>query len=69
VTAPTPAEARPPHTGWFVEIRLNNGHWAAWSPTHDEAEARARLAQARERSPGREYRLVRETTTYTVEET
>lgn len=69
MSAPSPAgEAHPSCTGWIVEVR-EAGRWMFVSSGYtDKAEARARLAQRRERFPRWEHRLVRKTTTYTVEE-
>ena len=60
-------EARPPTTGWRTETPLR-GEWRHTGATYDDhAWASERYRDAIEADPDREFRLVRATTTYTVE--
>lgn len=58
----------PSHNSWLVELLMPQGHWHVAYPTHDRTKADARLALSRAESPDRQWRLVEETTTYTVVE-
>ncbi|RSS32278.1 hypothetical protein [Streptomyces sp. WAC08241] len=64
----TGTEARPAETRWHV-ARKDGNNWIGWGFTHsNHHDALQTLAQRRERHPDTEFRLVRETTTWTVEE-
>ncbi|MFE4818568.1 hypothetical protein ACFRFU_19475 [Streptomyces sp. NPDC056704] len=61
------AEAHPPSHAWKVESP-RRGQWAHWFGPYDDHDwVRERYQDAVEVAPGREFRIVRETTTYTVE--
>lgn len=60
-------EAHPPTHAWKVESPRRD-NWASWGATHDERKwAAESLASVVEVAPQRPFRLVRATTTYTVE--
>lgn len=61
-------EAHPPRHSWLVEWSADGDDWAVAYPTHDHSKALDRLARGRRETPDWQWRLVRETTTYTVEE-
>lgn len=63
-------EAHPPRTVWRIEWwRKATGKWIHDSPSSDsQAGIGERLARTREYNPDGRYRLVRETTTWTVED-
>ncbi|MFC8278472.1 hypothetical protein ACFUJR_39395 [Streptomyces sp. NPDC057271] len=66
-----PAEAHPTDVTYAIEKR-GDTDWLMASSHYDEADrekALSRLARRREQYPDTEFRLVRETTTWTVEET
>ncbi|MCA1222443.1 hypothetical protein [Streptomyces sp. 8L] len=62
---------RPNSTEWVVESRWNDGQWHRWSGLYDTAEeARERfVSEVNEQPPTTKhaFRLIRATTTYTVE--
>lgn len=60
-------EVHPPYDSWLVEWRAEGGDWAVAYPTHDHSKALDRLARGQRDTPEWQWRLVRETTTYTVE--
>lgn len=60
-------EAHPKREAWRVEFRQGDV-WMALRPTDDRQHAIETLACRQERHPDREFRMVRVTTTYTVEE-
>ncbi len=60
--------AHPPHDGWLVEWRAEGGDWAVAYPTHDRGKALDRMVRGRQEAPEWQWRLVRETTSYAVEE-
>lgn len=63
----TPEEAHPPTHTWKVESPRRD-KWASWGATYDERDwASERYESAIEHASGRAFRLVRATTTYTVE--
>jgi hypothetical protein len=63
----TQAEAHPPTVTWEIESP-RRGTWASWGTTYDEHDwARERFEDAIGHVPARQFRLVRATTTYTVE--
>jgi hypothetical protein len=63
----TKPEAHPPTTIWKVESPRRD-NWASWGATYDEHDwARERYESAISTAPARPFRLVRATTTYTVE--
>jgi hypothetical protein len=63
-----PAEARPPQHRWRV-LRKDGSDWTRWGFTYsDPQHAAYALVQRRERHPEDECHIVRETTTWTVEE-
>jgi hypothetical protein len=64
----TPDAPHPPHDSWLVEWRADGGDWNVAYPTHDHAKALDRLARGRQDAPDWQWRIVRETTTYTVEQ-
>ncbi|MFJ5967920.1 hypothetical protein [Streptomyces sp. NPDC093060] len=60
-------EAHPPEHAWKVESPRRD-QWASWGTTYDEREwALERYESAMEHGSTRPFRLVRATTTYTVE--
>jgi hypothetical protein len=60
-------EAHPPTTTWKVESPRRD-NWASWGATYDDPDwARERYESATSTAPARPFRLVRATTTYTVE--
>ena len=60
-------EAHPPTHTWTVESPRRDT-WASWGATYEEREwAQERCESAIENAPQRPFRLVRATTTYTVE--
>lgn len=59
-------EAHPPYDSWLVELQTNDGHWAVAYPAHDYDKARDRLTRQRTEHPDQQWRLVRETDTFTV---
>lgn len=60
-------EAHPPTHAWKVESPRRD-NWASWGTTYDERDwALERYESALEHASTRPFRLVRETTTYTVE--
>lgn len=60
-------EAHPPSHSWKVESPRRD-NWASWGTTYDERNwALERYESALEHASTRPFRLVRETTTYTVE--
>lgn len=62
-----PADAHPPQTGWRVEV-WDDGEWMPASVTSRTREAaRNRLTVRRGANPDDRFRIVRETTTWTVE--
>lgn len=65
----TQGEAHPPTSTWKVESpRRDSDTWASWGATYDERDwARERYESAIGNAPARPFRLVRATTTYTVE--
>lgn len=65
---PAEAEARRPRTRWHVELREHDGWVPATTPLHDRDRVAEALAQRRDRNADREFRMVRATTNYTVEE-
>jgi hypothetical protein len=69
VAAETPntTEAHPPTSTWKVESPRRE-QWASWGATYDDREwAQERYESAIENASARPFRLVRATTTYTVE--
>jgi hypothetical protein len=62
------AAARRPRVRWLVEVREPDCWFPITSPSADRERVVEALAQRRERNPGREFRMVRATTNYTVEE-
>jgi hypothetical protein len=64
----TPDAPHPPHDSWLVEWRADGGDWNVAYPTHDHTKALDRLARGRQDAPDWQWRIVRETTTYTVEQ-
>jgi hypothetical protein len=63
----TQADAHPPTVTWEIESP-RCGTWASWGTTYDEHDwARQRFEDAIDHVPARRFRLVRATTTYTVE--
>ncbi|MFF5784213.1 hypothetical protein ACFY8P_04490 [Streptomyces sp. NPDC012693] len=61
-------EARPPENRWHV-VRKDGNDWIGWASAYSDPEYAAdALAQRRECRPDDEFRLVRETTTWTVED-
>ncbi|MET9728465.1 hypothetical protein [Streptomyces zaomyceticus] len=61
-------EARPPQDRWHV-VRKDGNDWIGWASAYSDPEYAAdALAQRRECRPDDEFRLVRETTTWTVED-
>ncbi|WP_086780034.1 hypothetical protein [Streptomyces griseus] len=69
VQPPTTTEAHPPNSSWLVEWREEGGDWVVAYPTHDRSKALNRLSRGREEARDWQWRLVRETRTYTVEPT
>jgi hypothetical protein len=66
-TPPAETEAHPPTTTWKVESPRRD-QWASWGATYDERDwAQERYESATANAPARPFRLVRATTTYTVE--
>jgi hypothetical protein len=66
-TPPAETEAHPPTTTWKVESPRRS-NWASWGATYDERDwAQERYESATANAPARPFRLVRATTTYTVE--
>jgi hypothetical protein len=62
-----PAEAHSPTSTWTVESPRRD-NWASWGATYDDRDwAQERYESAVETAPARPFRLVRATTTYTVE--
>ncbi|MFE6362937.1 hypothetical protein ACFVP3_23425 [Streptomyces sp. NPDC057806] len=61
-------EARRPRARWLVELQEHDGWIPATTPSVDRERVVEVLAHRRERTPGREFRMVRATTNYTVEE-
>ncbi|WP_225840284.1 hypothetical protein [Streptomyces sp. NK08204] len=60
-------EAHPPQHTWKVESPRRD-QWASWGATYDEHDwARESYESATSTAPARPFRLVRATTTYTVE--
>lgn len=64
-----PIKAHPPRDSWLVEWREGKGDWAVAYPTHDRSKALDRLERGRREVPNWQWRLVRETASYRVEET
>ena len=63
----TQGEAHPPRHTWEVESPRRD-NWASWGVTYDERDwARERYESAIGNAPARPFRLVRATTTYSVE--
>ncbi|MET7458493.1 hypothetical protein ABZT03_43135 [Streptomyces sp. NPDC005574] len=61
------AEAHPPHDSWLVQVHLPDvDGWHVAYPTTDKPKALDRLKRGRRETPDREWRLVRETTSYAV---
>ncbi|MBD9700687.1 hypothetical protein IHE56_00985 [Streptomyces sp. ID01-12c] len=66
-TPPAETEAHPPTATWKVESPRRDT-WASWGATYDERDwAQERYESATANAPARAFRLVRATTTYTVE--
>ncbi|HEY8985714.1 MAG TPA: hypothetical protein VIU15_39855 [Streptomyces sp.] len=64
---PTEARARRPLTRWYVERHDHDGWAPASSPTRPQDRAIHHLGEQRTEHPGHQFRLVRATTTYTVQ--
>lgn len=66
-TTPAETEAHPPTETWKVESPRRD-QWASWGATYDDRDwAQERYESATANAPARAFRLVRATTTYTVE--
>jgi hypothetical protein len=66
-TTPAETEAHPPEHAWKVESPRRD-NWASWGATYDDCDwAQERYESATANAPARAFRLVRATTTYTVE--
>lgn len=63
----TADEPYPPHDGWFVQ-RMQDGTWVPFAPTHSRDKALERITSSRLAYPHLKHRLIRETTSYTIDE-
>lgn len=64
---PAETQAHPPSHTWKVESPRRDT-WASWGATYDDRDwAQERYESATSTAPARPFRLVRATTTYTVE--
>lgn len=52
---------------WLVQMKLDTGEWGTTLPTDDRERAYARLEIIKTEYPGREYRVVKATTYYTLD--
>ena len=62
------SEPYPPHDGWFVQRQLPDGTWAPYAPTGHRDRALERIASSRAQYPDLKHRLIKETTTYVIDE-
>lgn len=62
------SEPYPPHDGWFAQQQLEDGSWVTYSPTSDRNKALERTRRNRADYPDREHRLIKETTSYSIDE-
>jgi len=58
----------PPHDSWLPQLLNEEQGWVSYAPTEDRAKALERVRTGRAENPGVKYRLVKITTSYTVEE-
>lgn len=59
----------PPDKSWILETQLEDGSWGALFPSKNKDLVYARLERFQEQYPDRPYRVVRETTRYTIDDT
>ena len=62
-----PTEAWPTETGWIGEVLEDDGAWMFLGASPDRSVAERRCAHVTRRHPEAQTRIVRKTTTYTVE--